>query len=73
MPVFLFKYMSKIKTHKATSKRIAVTGTDKLRRRKAGRDHYNAKETGKESRLKRCDINADATCAKTIRTLMPYR
>lgn len=62
--------MSKIKTHKATAKRFSVTGTNKLRRRKAGQDHFNSRESGSTIRNKRRDINADKTREKTIKQLI---
>jgi large subunit ribosomal protein L35 len=64
--------MGKIKTYKSAVKRFKVTGNGKLKRRKAGRDHFNAKEPGRVTRLKRVDINADATNLKTIKSLIPY-
>jgi len=65
--------MPKIKTHKATAKRFTVTGTKKLRRRKAGQDHFNSRESGTITRKKRRDIGADKTNLKTIKQLTPYR
>ncbi|BCM93402.1 50S ribosomal protein L35 [Abditibacteriota bacterium] len=35
--------MSKMKTHKATAKRVAVTGSGKLKRRKVGLAHLQTK------------------------------
>lgn len=64
--------MPKIKTHKATAKRFTKTKSDKLIRRKAGQDHFNAKESGNTKRNKRRDIKASKTNAKTIKNLMPY-
>jgi ribosomal protein L35 len=64
--------MPKIKTHKATVKRFTKTKTNKLIRRKAGQDHYNAGQTGKVRRNKRRDIEGTETNAKTIKLLMPY-
>jgi len=64
--------MPKIKTHKATVKRFTKTKTNKLIRRKAGQDHYNAGQTGKTRRNKRRDIEGNETNAKTIKSLMPY-
>jgi len=62
--------MTKIKTHKATVKRFKVTGTKKLTRRKAGQDHYNARESGNTKRKKRRDIDGDKTIEKTIKQLI---
>jgi large subunit ribosomal protein L35 len=64
--------MPKMKTHKATAKRFTKTKTNKLIRRKAGQDHYNAGESGKVKRNKRRDIITSDANAKTIRSLMPY-
>ena len=64
--------MPKIKTHKATVKRFKRTGTNKLKQRKAGQDHFNARETGKTLRIKRLDISTTKTLEKTIKTVTPY-
>lgn len=64
--------MPKIKTHKATAKRFTKTKTDKLMRRKAGQDHFNARETGNTKRNKRRDTTAHKSDAKNIKSLMPY-
>ncbi|CAN5460428.1 hypothetical protein BH10PAT3_BH10PAT3_8910 [soil metagenome] len=64
--------MPKIKTHKSTVKRFTVTKTKKLRRRKAGQDHFNARESGKTTRNKRRDIFAHSTDEKNVRSFMPY-
>lgn len=64
--------MPKIKTHKATVKRFKVTGTGKVLKRKAGQDHFNARESGNTTRGKRVDINADVKFVKTIKQLTPY-
>jgi large subunit ribosomal protein L35 len=62
--------MPKIKTHKATVKRFKITKNDKISQRKAGQDHYNARETGNTKRKKRKDITTSKTLVKTIRTLI---
>lgn len=64
--------MPKIKTHKATAKRFKITGQKKLKRRKSGQDHFNARESGNITRRKRRDIKADKTDIKTIKKLIPY-
>ncbi len=45
--------MPKMKTHRATAKRIKVTGSGKLMRRRAGRGHYRLAK-GKQ-RFRRLD------------------
>ena len=64
--------MPKIKTHKATAKRFKLTATKKVKQRKAGQDHFNARETGKTTRAKRRDIDTTKTLVKTIKVLTPY-
>lgn len=64
--------MPKIKTHKATVKRFKKTGKNKLTQRKAGQDHFNSRESGSVTRLKRSDISTTKTLEKTIKLLTPY-
>lgn len=64
--------MTKIKTHKATVKRYVLTKTRKIKQRKSGRDHFNAKETGKVGRHKKRDLDAHKSLDRTIKALMPY-
>lgn len=64
--------MPKIKTHQATVKRFKKTGSNKLVQRKSGQDHFNARNTGNETRHKRLDISTTKTLAKTIKMLTPY-
>lgn len=65
--------MPKIKTHKATVKRFTITKTNKIKRRKAGQGHFNARESGNIVRKKRRDVDAHKSNIKTIKTLMPYK
>ncbi|MEI7452195.1 MAG: 50S ribosomal protein L35 [Candidatus Falkowbacteria bacterium] len=64
--------MPKIKTHKATVKRFKVTGKNKLTQRKSGQNHFNARDTGNETRSKRRDIATTTTLDRTIKQLTPY-
>lgn len=64
--------MPKVKTHKATAKRFTLTKTNKLKQRKAGQDHFNARESGNKKRNKRRDIDTHSTLKKTITMLTPY-
>ena len=41
------------KTKKAFLKRIKITGTGKLMKRPPGQNHFNAKDSGKETRRKK--------------------
>jgi large subunit ribosomal protein L35 len=62
--------MPKIKTHKATVKRFKVTGKNKLTQRKGGQNHFNSRESGNVTRLKRVDIATTKTLDKTIKKLI---
>ncbi|MFH1194025.1 MAG: 50S ribosomal protein L35 [bacterium] len=64
--------MTKIKTHKAISKRFKVTKNKKVLKRKSGQGHFNSRESGNTTRKKRRDVEMDTTLNKNIRTLMPY-
>lgn len=64
--------MPKIKTHKATVKRFTRTANNKLKKRKAGQDHFNSRESGNTTRNKRLDVSVTKTLEKTIKTLTPY-
>jgi ribosomal protein L35 len=65
-------FMTKIKTHKAISKRFKVTKNKKVLKRKSGQDHFNSRESGNTTRKKRKDVAMSETLNKNIRTLMPY-
>lgn len=49
----LTKQSNKMKTNKSFSKRIKVTKNGKLMARKAGHNHFNAKESGRTQMAKR--------------------
>lgn len=66
--------MPKIRTHKATAKRIRVTGGKKrvFVSRHATQGHFNAREDGSTVRLKRKDTAVDKTHVKRLKKLLPY-
>lgn len=47
--------MPKLKTNKSLVKKVRVTKKKKLIRRSTGQNHFNAKDTGSETRAKRSD------------------
>ena len=61
----------KLKTHKALAKRVKITKTGKVVKRKAGQDHFNARESGKVRRNKRSDVQMPKNMHKTIKSLLP--
>jgi len=56
-----------MKTRKTISKRVKITKNGKILKRKAGQDHFNARERSKVTRAKRRDINLNQTFARTIK------
>lgn len=64
--------MPKIKTHKATAKRFSITKKKKIIKRKAGQDHFNARESGKTKRNKRKDVKVSKSDIKNIKLQIPY-
>lgn len=62
----------KLKTHQAVAKRYRITRTGKVIKKHAGRDHFNARESGNVTRAKRRRVNQAKTEHRTIKTLLPY-
>jgi large subunit ribosomal protein L35 len=63
--------MPKLKTHQATAKKFTITKRGKVMKRKAGQDHFNARESGKITRAKRRDVQLTSTHFKRIKQAMP--
>jgi ribosomal protein L35 len=61
-----------MKIYKALVKRVKITASGKIIKRKAGQDHFNSRESGNTTRLKRTDMQVAKTLQKTIRTLLPF-
>ena len=67
--------MPKIKTHKATAKRVQVKRTKKgitATIRTGGQDHFNARESGKTKRNKRSDKPLPAGFMNRVKKAVPY-
>ena len=64
--------MPKLKTRKAVSKRVSVTGTGKIKRTKSGKQHILTKKSTKRKRNLRKDIVTDATNVKAMKKILPY-
>jgi len=64
--------MPKIKTHKATAKRIMKTGKKKIMRRKTGQNHFNSRERGIVRSNKHRDVAMSDSFTKTVKKLTPY-
>jgi ribosomal protein L35 len=61
-----------MKTHKALAKRITITRTGKIIKRKAGQGHFNSRESGNTTRAKRTDVSVSKALRGIIKTSIPY-
>lgn len=61
-----------MKTHKALAKRVTVTRTGKVIKRKAGQGHFNSRESGDTTRGKRTDVSVSRALRGVIKTSLPY-
>lgn len=65
--------MPKIKTNKAASKRFKVTGTGRIKRTQAGKQHINGKMSAKRVRNLRKSSMVDDTNFKPVIKMIPYK
>lgn len=65
--------MPKLKTKKAASKRFSVTGTGKLKRYKANKQHILGKKSPKRKRNLRHSTILDKSNEKQMKRVLPYR
>jgi large subunit ribosomal protein L35 len=64
--------MPKMKTSSAAAKRFKVTGTGKLKRMKAGKQHILTKKSTKRKRNLRKAAMTDETNVKNMKKVLPY-
>ncbi len=64
--------MPKMKTSRGAAKRFKMTGTGKIRRRKAYLRHILTSKTRKQKRHLRHSAIVDPTNAKAMERLLPY-
>lgn len=64
--------MPKLKTRKAVAKRVSVTGTGKLKRTKANKQHILTKKSSKRKRGLRQACLVDDTNMKQMKRNLPY-
>jgi large subunit ribosomal protein L35 len=64
--------MPKLKTRKSVAKRIKITKKGKLLKKKAGQDHFNARESGKVKRNKRRAKKVSKAIVKNLKRQLPY-
>ena len=61
----------KLKTHKTVSKRVRVTKTGKVIKRKNGQGHFNSRESSRTTVNKRRDLSVVPVYSANIKTLIP--
>jgi len=64
--------MPKLKTHKATKKRVKITKGKKVVVRKAGQAHFNARDRGVKTLNKRRDRTLSKDIAQNLKNIIPY-
>jgi len=58
------------KTNKSFLKRIKITGSGKIMKRPPGQNHFNAKATGQQSRIKHGQIRAPQELIRKAKALI---
>ncbi|MBP3237948.1 MAG: 50S ribosomal protein L35 [Lachnospiraceae bacterium] len=64
--------MPKMKTSSSAAKRFSKTGTGKLKRMKAGKQHILTKKSTKLKRDLRKSTMTDETNVKNMKKILPY-
>ena len=64
--------MPKLKTKKAVSKRVSVTGTGKIKKTKANKQHILTKKSTKRKRGLRKANLVDKSNMKQMKKVLPY-
>jgi len=65
---------NKLKTHRATAKRLRLTGGKKKKfmKRTAGQNHFNSRERGATTMGKRRDHELHEATVRAVKKLLPY-
>jgi len=66
--------MPKMKTHRATAKRVKITATGKIKRSQTNKRHLlnsNAKTSKRKARLRKSTL-VDKTMANNVKKMLPY-
>lgn len=64
--------MPKMKSNSGAKKRFKVTGTGKIKRKKAFKRHILTKKSSKRKRQLGQDTYVDAADMKAVKSLLPY-
>ena len=65
--------MPKMKSHSGASKRFKVTGSGKVKRKKAGKSHILTKKRSKRKRKLGKHVTVDKTREKDVKQMLPYQ
>lgn len=66
--------MPKMKTHRATAKRVKITATGKIKRSQTNKRHLlnsNAKTSKRKARLRKATL-VDKTMVANVKKMLPY-
>ena len=64
--------MPKMKTKRSAAKRFKITGTGKLMKMNANKNHILTKKSPKRKRRLRKAVEVDVTNAKMMKRMLPY-
>ncbi len=64
--------MAKIKTNRSVAKRFTKTGTGKLKRMRAGKQHILTKKSAKMKRRLRTATLTNSVSEKNMKKVLPY-
>jgi len=65
--------MPKMKSNSGAKKRFKVTGSGKIKRKKAGKSHLLTKKTSKKKRNLGKDTYVGSTHKKSVKQMLPYK
>jgi large subunit ribosomal protein L35 len=65
--------MPKMKSNSGAKKRFKVTGSGKIKRRKAGKAHILTKKNRKRKRNLGKEAEVDNTDKKSVKQMLPYK
>lgn len=61
-----------VKTNKSLLKRIKITGRGKITKRPSGQNHFNAKDSGQETRRKKRLIEIPSELKSVVKALIHH-
>jgi large subunit ribosomal protein L35 len=64
--------MPKLKTHRGVAKRFKISGTGKIRHKRAGKSHLLTKKTRSVKRHMKETVSVHPTAVEALRRLTPY-